>query len=316
MKERKLHRLLSVICTLLLLSSCSTPVSPAQTAPSPLVSDTIVSDSTIGMETDTKTEEETDGKVSEQFSTDIYDVIEINGDSYLNFKNGNRITENDLADFAQQIGYIEFSSIDEMYRKLFVGELTSEQILIIKNAFTLTENGFVFPTISSLQIPVLPADFQSGGVGVIDDSYTVSLVTSADTTSGGAKFVDETLYRALYEKNYTNFYDNDNIMELSLVSGEFNGIPCQIGNFKTAAAAFRVVNFRLEIEGKILSFHIRYCIDSFRDNIAESDTCPHRIEIYCEQGEQFMIVTLHDLSFAPTVDWLTSFGLAPYSSAS
>ena len=305
-----------LLASLIFLSSCTSPAplsSPEIPTTSPPNSTTVPDASETSPSTEAGTD--TPPAISGDFSTELYDVTEKDGTCYLNFKDGNQLESNENGIPSQEVGYIDFASVDDMYSRLSEGKLSDEQIAVIKTAFTHTEDGIVFPNVKKLQIPALPDGLKAGRVGVTDDTYTVSLSASGKISSGGAKFTDESLYRALYKKNYTNFYDNDNFQELTVENGEFNGIPCEIGNFETSAASLRSVSFSLNDENKTVSIRIIYCIKSFRGNITESDIYPNSVEIYCEQDGHFSIVTLLDLKFAPSAEWLTSFGITSYTPA-
>lgn len=326
MKKTTLYRILSVACvlSLLLLPSCArvspTPLddpaekaSPSEMGNTPLPGETSApSSGTVPPETVSDVEPD-DACV---FFTDAYNILKgFDGSCYLQLKNEGQSPEGSPAGSSQENGSIEFSSVEDMYEKLSGGELSAEQIAVLKRAFPKTEKGIALPRISPLLIPVLPEGVQRADVSVLPDRYSVSLTSSAGTVRGGATFMEESLYRALYEKDYTKVFENDNIYNLSTASGEFENIPCQIGNFNTSAADFRDVIFRIEGEGKTLSVHVRYCINSYNDNIPESDTIPRRVTIFCEQEGQFAIVTLNEITIAPTVEWLSSFGIASHTSA-
>lgn len=307
--------ILTAACLLLLIVGAFVAI-PFMTADAPLPIDTPAPSDTAEQPADTPPVTEDESResvyVSGDFSTDIYDVTEEDGVCYLNFKDGNYIKEGENQYPSQELASIDFSSMDEMYRRLKTGDLTPQQIYVVKNTFTHTEKGIVFPNVNHLLIPVLPDGCFADYVTVIDDVYSVDFHVPDHTFSGGASIRDEGQYRALYEKDYTNVYDNDNLMNITISSGEFDGIPCEIGDYQTKAASLRNVRFTLETGGKTLSILITYCLDSYRGNIPESDTHPNSIAIYCEQEGKFATVKLSDFQFAPTVEWLSSFGLTPY----
>ena len=307
--------ILTAACLLLLIAGAFVAI-PFMTADAPTPLDTPAPSDTAEQPTDTPPVTEDESRepvyVSGDFSTDIYDVTEEDGVCYLNFKDGNRNEEGENKYPSQELASIGFSSMDEMYRRLKTGDLTPQQIYVIKNTFTHTEKGIIFPNVNDLLIPALPDGCFADYVTVIDDVYSVGFHVPDHTFSGGASIRDEGQYRALYEKNYTNVYDNDNLMNITLSTGEFDGIPCEIGDYQTKAASLRNVRFTLETEGKTLSILVYYCLDSYLGNIPESDTCPQSISIYCEQEGKFATMYLSDFQFAPTVEWLSSFGLTLY----
>lgn len=319
---KKAIGILLTLSVLLSVCACSSmPGTPNHESTSPETPTTSTPDSTAdpdASETSPSTEAGTNAPpaISSDFSTELYDVTEKDGTCYLNFKDGNQLESNENGTPSQEVGYIDFASVDDMYSRLSEGKLSDEQIVTVKRTFTHTEDGIVFPNVKKLQIPALPDGLKAGRVGVTDDTYTVSLSAAGKISSGSAKFTDESLYRALYEKNYTNFYDNTLLKNVEITSDKFDGIPCTVGSYETSVAAFRNVSFTFETEdGKTLSVMIRYCLKSYRGDIPESEAHPRRVEIYCEQNGQYAIITLLDLKVAPSAEWLTSFGITSYTPA-
>lgn len=246
------------------------------------------------------------------FSTELYDVIDIDGLCYLSFHPDAMLSEDTEKDPSCEEGAIYFSSMDDLYRSFSTGTLTGQQIRVIQSAFRKTEYGYLIPHIQSLKMPLMPEGCTTGGVSVIEDQYEIDILSPM--ASSGMSFCDEGRYRALLAYEYTDYYENDNLYGITLTEGEYDGISCEIGDYSTSAAALRTVRFRVESEGKTLSVRITYRLESFREDssLSISDTVPSSAEIFCEQNGQYSIVYLSDIQTHLPIEWLTSFGITDY----
>lgn len=246
------------------------------------------------------------------FSTELYDVTDIDGVCYMSFRPEAMYPEDTEMGPSSQIGAIYFTSMDDMYQSFSTGTLTGHQVRVIQSAFQKTEHGYLIPNIHDLNMPLMPEGCTAGGVCVIEDQYEVGIYSPM--ASAGMGFYDEGQFRARLKSRYTDYYENDNLYGITLTEGEYDGIPCEIGECKTSAAALRTVRFRVESEGKTLSVLITYCIESFRDDslLTTSDTIPYDATIFCEQDGQYSVVYLSDFQSHLPIEWLTAFGITDY----
>ena len=312
MKQTKL--MLWLVCLMLMLAACS-PSDGLQNDAGGDTSDIVLE--TQGGAADCTSFEETEaltdvGLPDASFTTELYSVERSNGACYVSFVNGNDIRDEEQDLLTQQLSFIFFSTVEEMYDTIRNGKLTEQQIAVIKNSFTLKEKGFVFPDVERLLTPVLPDDLQASGIGLTDDVYTYSLRSDGETLGGSVRVLSEGLYRAVYDYEYTNYFDNDNITVVSTQEGMLEGVPCEITEFRTAVAKLRMCRLQIQEEGKLFSVQIKYVIEASSSLLEASETVPSSITVYYEEDGRYLEIYLHDFEELPSVHWITSFGCEAY----
>lgn len=310
--------ILTAACLILLIAGAFVAI-PFMTADEPPPIDTVPPTDTAEQPTDTPPVTEDESRepvyVSGDFSTDIYNVTQKDGVSYLNFKDGNKLPQSGNSPPASTLGAIDFSSIEEMQRCFTTGDLTGEQIMVLKSAFPATEDGIQLPiNVQNPDVPLLPEDYRYGGVIMSYRDCSISFSSSTGRYGGSAFFYDEKQYYGIYKYEYENYYENNKLLNVTLTSGEFAGIPCEIGNYNTVAARLRTVRFKIERDGKTISVILQYLLESYNGLLEESDTVPYSVIAFYEHGGKYGQFFLSDIPTEDTADWLASFGITTYSS--
>lgn len=306
--------ILWLACLALMLTACS----PSEGLPNDVVHDTsdTASETQKNMGKDTSSDETealTEGYLPDaSFSTEHYTVERIEGACYISFAGGNDIRDEEQDGLAQQLTHISFSTVDEMYDAIRNGTLTDHQMAVIRNSFTRKDKGFVFPDVERLLTPVLPPHLQVAGVGLTDDVYTYSLRSDSEALSGSMRVLPEALYRAVYEYEYTNYFNNDNITVVSTQESTLEGVPCEVTEFTTSVARIRMYRLQLQAEGRTLSVQIKYVIETSSSLLDASETVPSGITVYYEKNGRCLEIYLSDFDEMPSLDWITSFDCELY----
>ena len=252
------------------------------------------------------------------FSTPDYEVTVLDGKCYLNFTDGNEFeTNSDSSNGGNMsmvnIDYIRFDSLAEMKQKLMNNELTDEQKDIIKAKFTLSENGFEICNVQELIQPVVPSEISIASVFLYGEDYTFDLVenTANPKLSAGMYFGDAgkwernlNQWMEIIEKNQLDSHETDTV----------DGITTETYVYTTKSAQLKRVFLTIPGEDGQAATHImiKYILQADSSLLTVSDTVPAEIFIFGEKNGIPFDYLIHGLTEAPTVEWLSSFSIAPY----
>lgn len=265
----------------------------------------------------TETTPETPAPVLDgSFSTPDYDVTVIDGKCYLNFTAGNEAettVQGDLA-FGGDHTYLIFSSLAEMKQKLQENTLTATEINTVKAYFQRNETGFEICNVANLMTTVLPDGWCNTRVDLLGATYRIGV-------SGGLSNPHLSELMTLSKHNRWNEVYED---EMALIQTKtnvnhttetFDGIPCEVYTYTTSTSTLKDVFLTIPGEdGKAdMNVLLIYVLDTiYPDKLTVSETIPTHLYMYGEAYSTYYYYTLLGLTEAPTVEWLSSFSIAPY----
>ena len=308
MKTKYCILILLVVATIFSFASCQSANIPSQTTAETSPQQTV--EETTAAET---APAETAAPVLDgSFSTPDYEVTVIDGKCYLNFTAGNEATDN--GDLAFESTAIAFSSLSEMKQKLLENQLTVEEIETIKKQFNRTENGFEICNVSNLMTTILPDGWHNTSVHLQGESYSIS-VTGEETdnicSSGSVNIYTQNRWDAKHEEDMAMIEAQTNISHMTDTFDEF---PCEIYTYTTSTAKLKTIFLTIPGGDGKADTHIilKYRLETVHPDLDVSDTVPSRVYIYSEAHGIYYDYVLLDLTEAPTVEWLSSFSIAPY----
>ena len=311
--------LIVFLAAFLALSSCQNADIPSQDTATTTAQQTTV-DVTAAETVPAETAPETTAPVLDgSFSTPDYEVKVVDGKCYLNFTDGNELEtdsdenagNNEMSMINQN--FITFFSLSEMKQKLISNELTDKQRNIIQSKFTLTENGFEICNVHELIQPVTPPEFTVAAVWLYGEDYTVSLAgsTNKPNLSAGMYFGDTgkwernlNQWMEIIEKNQLDSHETDTV----------DGIITETYVYTTSSAQLKRVFLTIPGEDGQAATHImiKYILQADSNLLTVSDTVPAEIFVFGEKNGIPFDYLIHGLTEAPTVEWLSSFSIAPY----
>ncbi len=300
MKKEKF--LLLAISASLVFSSCGSP------APSVDTTDTL-SPATEESEAPTETAAPEVPAFDGTFATDAYAVTCVGDQFYLNFNESHKATSAEIS--ACQEAGITFESLADFKDKLINGKLTASEQITMQAAFPKDENGILMCDLTQLYEPVLPDGTASyswvywkGGAALsfAYGSHMVSLTTK-----------DE--YRNFFQTEYVNAPNTTNYTITADYEGIYDGQPCRwIELTRRNGKSFRVGCMDLPVGGRtvyvVLNFQAPQETGTDSSEIAQQT--PFGGKIMTEIDGHYLVVFIVSPSTAPTVEWLTSFGVRPY----
>ena len=312
--------LLPALFLLLVLTACTTADTPASETQTEIQTEIPTLEETTIADTE-PTETIPDGA----FSTDAYTVSHINNSYYWNFAAGNTPIPGDDSYLAVSDTCLYFDSLAAMKEKILSNTLTQLEIATIKTAFPQDENGILMFNIQNLYQATAPTGYtfpqvlwegdiyggllgSQGPQNELLDAWGYWRVLSAEQY--------DAKYAAVFEKYIQDYETNESKSIISHEISQYEGLPCEIYDLQTSVAQLRVIWFDIPTgDGQeplhiSLSYTTNYSGSS--ESVGVSDTIPYRGYIFGISDGQYYQITLHDFTTAPSVEWLSSFGITPY----
>ena len=295
--------LLSALFLLLVLTACTTPDTPApETSP-----ETQTEIPTLEETTDADTEPSETILIG-SFSTDAYTVTQVSGQYYLNFLDGN--DDHTGSNPSLSITTVSFPSVAAMKQAILTSSFTQTELQIIKNSFSKNEDGIIICDLNQLYEPVLPEGYTLAGVTWNGAEYELKIKGNESSEGGYIQFKKPNAWDSVYQ------YEMDLLKKFKILqqeSGTFDGASSETYVYTTSAAKLKDVYLTIPSENGSTPTRVilHYCLEHSDPEYSVSDTIPRRVEIYGEDNGQHFKVLLSSPT-APTVEWLSSFGITPY----
>ena len=316
--KNKYCLLFLAVAILFSLASCQPADTPARDTDT-TVAQEATAETTAAETVPAETAPETTAPVLDgSFSTPDYEVKVVDGKCYLNFTDGNEAeTNSDSSNGGNMsminVNFIRFDSLAEMKQKLVNNDLTDEQKNIVKSKFTLSENGFEICNVQELIQPAVPAGISMSSVFLYGDNYTFDFIEnvanpklSALMTFGNTGKWERNLnqWMEIIEKNQLDSHETDTV----------DGIITETYVYTTSSAQLKRVFLTIPGEDGQAATHImiKYILQADSNLLTVSDTVPAEIFVFGEKNGIPFDYLIHGLTEAPTVEWLSSFSIAPY----
>jgi hypothetical protein len=314
--KNKYGILILTAAILLSLASCQPADVPSQGTAEATAQQTTAE--TTAAETElTETVPETTAPVLDgSFSTPDYDVTVIDGKCYLNFTDGNEAettAQGDLV-FGGDHTYLIFSSLAEMKQKLQENTLTATEINTVKAYFQRNETGFEICNVANLMTTVLPDGWCNTRVDLLGATYRIGVDggESNPHLSGIMRLSESSQWDKMYADELELIQSKTDV---SHTTGTFDGIPCEVYTYMTSTSTLKDVFLTIPGEdGKAdMNVLLIYVLDTiYPDKLTVSETISTHLYMYGETYSTYYDYTLLGLTEAPTVEWLSSFSIAPY----
>ena len=252
---------------------------------------------------------------SSDFTTELYSVTKIEGVCYLNFHDGNQFTPTGDENSDYVFAGVYYDSYEELRDTFLNGKLTTESINTIKQQFAQSDHGIAIPDIVNIGRPIVPSDcYISEKVCWTGSKITYDIDSDLYGGVGWLSIMTDAMYQSQFDENYTNALKNRTI--ISTTQGTYEGIPCTIYETTTTQAKLRDILLEAEYNGQSFFIRFMYVLDHYDDKLNESETVPLTVYIFSKSNDQSYMLQLHYFENSPTLDWLTSFVLAPVSDES
>ena len=198
-----------------------------------------------------------------------------------------------------------------MYETVTQGKLTDGQKRHIAEVFPKDETGeTLMCDFDNLYEPALPEGWTVYSVGWYGPYYSFEIVSGA--ASGFVRWLPETIYDKILQRDYTDFFDNERI---TVTKTENEG-----GKERTFFNGDQMQERYVLYEGKRTITVDKYYIFNFDSDLSvdseplpDSNDVPVSVPLYCEEGEElFYTVMLYNFGSAPDDQLLKQFSMTPF----
>ncbi len=311
--------LLGVLLLLALLVSCDTTEQSSADTIATTVADTeegTIADTQADTATATAAPVQTEAETvtvpeipDGSFSTDDYTVSRVGDTYYLNFKNGNKASESDVT--AGAMGDLTFNSLSHLIESLEKDLLEDWQKSVMRSAFRQDENGIVMFNKNQLYAPICPR-----GIAVSTVSWSGGESFGCYLSDGNSINIESAEgWQREKERIGIEFPQNlQDILVTETYEGTYEGIPCEWIEFSSAiGSTFKVAKFEVTLNGRYMYVVMNYQLSHAGPNeVSISDSVPYRVNAFCEEQGRYFEVIIRNPETAPTLEFLTSFGITPY----
>ena len=262
--------------------------------------------------TDAYVGEGTESPICWDIHTDAYSITESDGALYLNFTDAYLATGEQINNC--QLGELQFDSLEDMRQSFLRNEFESTEYVIMQSAFKKTDEGIRLCDMNALWDAQKPASTQVSFVSLLGEYYDHHLREDGMFSFGWIHYTSEQQRESLKERDYIQ-YNRSYRTVTRKETAEFDGVPCEIVESNSEYEYYRDIYVDIEEEGKTVSIVLRYLIDYTNDDgrLSPSETAPARVLMYGEQNGVSFVVSLYEFSQTPSFEWLSSFGLTPYT---
>ena len=241
-------------------------------------------------------------------SNDRYTISFEGNNCYINFSSGN---DTSPEEGFSQVGSIDFTSLSEMKNHFTNNLLTEEQMLVIRSTFTDETNGIRICDLNTLYNPTMPDGVLVEQVTLWRAAYYFTM--SSAVGSGALTVASESTYQFHYDRD---FKDIEGYQITRQENGTIEDIPCEIIEYTVPGNGdqYRDIYLTIQDGDRTLNIELSYCLKNSQSTTSRpvSETLPWRVLIFGENNGQHFYAYLRDFTTAPTVEWLTSFGITPY----
>ena len=262
--------------------------------------------------TDSYVEAGTESPICWDIHTDAYSITESDGALYLNFTDGYLATREQINNC--HLGELRFDSLEDMRQSFLHNEFESAEYVIMQSAFKKTDEGIRLCDMNALWDAQKPASTQVSSVSLLGEYYDHHLREDGMFSFGWIHYTSEQQRESLKERDYIQ-YNRSYRTVTRKETAEFDGVPCEIVESNSEYEYYRDIYLDIEEEGKTVFVVLRYLIDYTNDDgkLSPSETAPARVLMYGEQNGASFVVSLYEFSQTPSFEWLSSFGLIPFT---
>lgn len=197
---------------------------------------------------------------------------------------------------------IIFSSFDELRADIQTANFTQRERSTLHQFGRASLERFEqkIPIFNHIYVPILPESAQIKEIIWHGRSYSVNINCDQAQTVSYYPFVTQAEYQETVDY-YQNFETN---AEIDITSTSFDSErSATVYDYTTAYGSHRRFVY-YSAANKGTEYHIAESYDS------PEATVPTEIDIYANKNGRYFFITLSGLTVRPSVEWLTSFGIA------
>ena len=203
---------------------------------------------------------------------------------------------------------LDFTSIKEMYDTVTQEKLADWQKRHIAEVFPKDETGkTLMCDFDNLYEPALPENWTTNGASWYGPYYAFQ-IASGDKF-GFVTWLPESLYRETFQRDYTDFFDNERIT----VTKTENEGGKEKTFYYTGNGGSMQERYVLYEGKRTITVDKCYFLSVGSELVPDSEDVPVSVTLYCEEGEElFYTVMLYNFGSAPDDQLLKQFSMTPF----
>lgn len=237
-----------------------------------------------------------------------YEIISVDGNSYLRFKKENAYKDYFSKDYCiYTIGEIGFSSFPEMKNSIKNNELSEWDKAIIVRRFDNLENGDVpICDIDNLYIPVGTPSMKIGTLSWMGDSYSVEISDENNSFSGEFLYYTPQAFDQCYAEY--KFLWGEGSEHIDSLDSKTLDDGTQVFYYGAISVGDRL--YIVKFDGKIYFVSERF---GNKYDTSEVDTSlPKEVLILAIDGDNRFAIELYTLTERPSIEFIKSFGIEKF----
>ncbi|MBE6639430.1 MAG: hypothetical protein E7616_08300 [Ruminococcaceae bacterium] len=234
-----------------------------------------------------------------------YEIEMIDGQYYLVFED-EKYKNNVNA--SQVEPYLTFSSVAEMKDKVLNGKLTEEEIKTMSTFTKDSASKIRIPNLEKVYTPIVPENITcSASVWMNSVGYSVELLSKDCYVS-----LFEVQSKERYEEKLKETKDklHNNKLVTITKTEQTDDRDATVYWYTTSSGELKKIEYTIVTEKAELFVTETYCLRLNHDLMAVSDTIPQGVQIHGNLGDRYFYCSVYECTERPSVEWLSSFGLA------
>ena len=202
-----------------------------------------------------------------------------------------------------------FASVAEMKDKVMNGKLTKDEIKTMSTFFKKTDEKFEVLDFKNVYEPVFPSEVTwDGGVKWYGKYYRPSSVESDKFLNMTFAVLTSDIYQHSLQRSKDLIHNNDLVTITKSVQVEERNAT--VYYYTTSSGEFKSIEYVIETENGKMFVMEDYRLATKNKELPTSDSVPSSIDLYGECKEGFFDCWISGLVERPSVEWISSFGLA------
>ena len=195
-----------------------------------------------------------------------------------------------------------------MYDTVTQGKLTDGQKRHIAEVFPKDETGeTLMCDFDNLYEPALPEGWATNGTSWYGPYYAFQIASG--NTFGFVRWLPETIYDKIFQRDYTDFFDNERIT----VTKTENEGGKEKTFYYTGNGGSMQERYVLYEGERTITVDKCYFLSVGSELVPDSNDVPVSVTLYCEEGEElFYTVMLYNFGSAPDDQLLKQFSMTPF----
>lgn len=239
-----------------------------------------------------------------QYDTLLYSITVEDGQYYLTPK-----TTQSHVDASMAFPVPEFQSIGEMRQSIINGSFTDQELYALSRHSQRPDGGIQICDVDHLYECTAPDEFVLDKIQWYGKHYSWELTD--ETVRGVIYCYNEEEYTENLNKKYKDFLSNPHVTLIEQQETDERSATVYYG--KTSYAKVKDICYAICVGDKKMLIQERYLLETEVDGVEVSSDVPRIIEFWGIENGGYFYGYFFYFKERPSVEWLSEFGITPYS---